>query len=73
MGNKNAIRIKEFLGLRRDIVFLLALTAVILTGEKTWERFIPKYIEYVGATVLAIGWFGLLRNLLNAVGALQGG
>jgi len=74
VNNKSiAVRIKEYLGLKKDIVYLLAITAVILTGEKTWERFIPKYIQSIGATVLIIGMLGFLRNLLNAVWALQGG
>lgn len=42
-------------------------------GEKTWERFIPKYIESVGATALIIGGLGFLGNFLDAVWALQGG
>jgi predicted MFS family arabinose efflux permease len=66
-------RTREFLGLRRNIVYLLALTVVILTGEKLWDRFLPKYLEGIGASTLVIGALGFLQNMLNAFWALPGG
>ena len=62
-----------FLGLKRNIVLLLSLTVVILTGEKLWERFLPKYIEGIGASTFVIGGLGFLQNMLNAFWALPGG
>jgi len=43
------------------------------TGEKLWERFIPKYLDGLGASILIIGAFGFLQNFLGAVWALPGG
>jgi len=43
------------------------------TGEKLWERFIPKYLDGLGASILIIGAFGFLQNFLGAIWALPGG
>lgn len=66
-------RAKEFLGLKRNVVLLLALIILIYTGEKTWERFVPKYIEGIGGSLLVIGAFGFLQNFLSAFWSLPGG
>ncbi len=66
-------RIKEFLGLKRNIVLLLAIIILVGTGEKTWERFIPEYLRGLEASFIIIGGFGFLQNLLNAFWALPGG
>ncbi|MBL8015836.1 MAG: MFS transporter [Ignavibacteria bacterium] len=52
---------------------MLGLTVLMYTGEKLWERFIPKYLDGLGASILIIGAFGFLQNFLGAVWALPGG
>ncbi|MBM3288024.1 MAG: MFS transporter [Candidatus Eisenbacteria bacterium] len=42
-------------------------------GERIGSRFIPKYIQVLGGTVLAIGLYGAMENLLGALWALPGG
>lgn len=71
--NSALTKTKEFLGLKRNFVLMLSLTVIMYTGEKLWERFIPKYLEELGTTVLLIGAFGFLQNFLGAVWALPGG
>ncbi len=46
---------------------------LIYTGEKTWERFIPKYLEGIGSSILIIGGFGFMQNFLGAFWSLPGG
>ena len=48
-------------------VFLLAL------GENLWKRFLPKYLEALGAPVAAIGLFGSFQDLLDGVYQYPGG
>jgi MFS family permease len=67
------IRVKDFLGLKRNVVLLLVLIILILTGEKIWERFIPKYLEGIGGSLIVIGGFGFLQNILAAFWSLPGG
>ena len=66
-------RLIEFLGLRRNIVYLLSLTILILTGEKLWDRYLPKYLEGIRAITLIIAALGFLQNILNAFWSLPGG
>lgn len=71
--NQYLYRIKEFLGLKRNVAILLVLILLIYTGEKTWERFIPKYLEGIESSILIIGSFGFLQNFLSAFWSLPGG
>jgi MFS family permease len=66
-------RLAELFGLRRNLVILLIATFAIGAGEELWMRFLPKYLQSLGATVLVIGLFDALRNFLGAVYAYPGG
>jgi MFS family permease len=66
-------RAAEFFGLKRNLVVLLVATFVIGAGEELWIRFIPKYLQALGATIFIIGLFDALRTLLGAVYAYPGG
>jgi predicted MFS family arabinose efflux permease len=66
-------RVTSFLGLRRDVVLLLGAIVLISTGEETWMRFVPKYLEVLGASVFVIGLFDALKTLLGALYAYPGG
>src|ERR1051325_10032305 len=63
----------DFLGLRRNLVILLIAILAIGTGEELWMRFIPKYLQALGATVFIIGTFDAIRTLLGAIYAYPGG
>ena len=63
----------EFFGLRRNLVILLIAIFAIGAGEELWMRFIPKYLQALGATVFIIGTFDALRTLLGAIYAYPGG
>ena len=63
----------EFFGLKRNLVILLIAIFVIGAGEELWMRFVPKYLQAVGATVFVIGLYDALRTLLGAVYAYPGG
>ncbi len=66
-------KLKSHLALEGNIIPLLVLVVIVVTGEKLWERFLPKYLEDIGASVLIIGSLGFLQNFLGASWALQGG
>ncbi len=70
---KSQHTIREFLGLKGNVVPLLVITLLIYTAEKLWERFLPKYFEGIGATFLIIGGLGFLQNMLGALWSLAGG
>jgi len=66
-------RIADFLGLNRRITLLLSAIVLIGAGEETWMRFVPKYLEVLGASVFVIGLFDALKTLLGAIYAYPGG
>ena len=66
-------RLADFFGLKRNLVILLIAIFVIGAGEELWMRFVPKYLQAVGATVFVIGLYDALRTLLGAVYAYPGG
>ena len=65
--------VADFFGLKRNLVVLLVATFVIAAGEELWMRFVPKYLQALGATVFVIGLFDALRTLLGAIYAYPGG
>jgi MFS family permease len=42
-------------------------------GEELWKRFLPKYLDVLGAPVLAIGLYGTLRDFLDGLYQYPGG
>src|SRR4030088_3723572 len=66
-------RLAHFFGLKRNLIVLLIAIFVIGAGEELWMRFVPKYLQAVGATVFVIGLFDALRTLLGAIYAYPGG
>jgi MFS family permease len=66
-------RLANFFGLKRNLVILLIAIFVIGAGEELWMRFVPKYLQAVGATIFVIGLYDALRTLLGAIYAYHGG
>src|ERR1700726_1458651 len=62
-----------FFGLRRNLVVLLIAIFVIGAGEELWMRFVPKYLQALGAGGFVIGLYDALRTLLGAIYAYPGG
>src|SRR5438132_12339722 len=66
-------RLADFFGLKRNLVILLIAIFVIGAGEELWMRFVPKYLQALGATVFVIGLYDALRTLVGALYAYPGG
>jgi MFS family permease len=66
-------RAADFFGLKRNLVLLLVAIFVIGAGEELWMRFVPKYLQSLGASIFVIGLFDGLRTLLGAIYAYPGG
>jgi MFS family permease len=65
--------LSDFFGLKRNLVVLLIAIFIIGAGEELWIRFVPKYLQALGAAVFVIGLYDALRTLLGAVYAYPGG
>lgn len=61
------------LALNRQTTILLCAIFLIGTGEEMWMRFLPKYMEALGASAFLIATFDAIKTLLGAVYAYPGG
>ncbi|HKX84850.1 MAG TPA: hypothetical protein VJL58_11560, partial [Pyrinomonadaceae bacterium] len=66
-------RVKAFFGLERNVIAASAAVFVVGFGEELWKKFLPKYLESLGAGTIAIGWFGTAKDFLDAVYQYPGG
>jgi len=56
--------VKKALGLERNIVAVSVAMFLLALGENLWKRFLPKYLEALGA---AIGFFGTCQDFLDGI------
>src|SRR6476646_2035583 len=63
----------DFFALKRNLVIILIAIFVIGTGEELWMRFVPKYLQTLGASAFVIGLYDALRTLISAIYAYPGG
>ncbi|MCA1615389.1 MAG: MFS transporter [Acidobacteria bacterium] len=66
-------RVADFLGLERNVVIVSAAVFLFGFGEELWKRYLPKYLEALGAGVGAIGLFGTAKDFFDAVYQYPGG
>ncbi|MBN1139128.1 MAG: MFS transporter [Anaerolineae bacterium] len=72
-GRKLGQTLVEFLGLRRNMVALLAMVILVGLGEKMAERFLPIYLVALGGGAFSIGLLNGMDNLLSALYSYPGG
>ena len=63
----------DFFALKRNLVIILVAIFVIGAGEELWMRFVPKYLQTLGASVFVVGLYDALRTLISAIYAYPGG
>ena len=74
MRSKNLLHIlRDYLALEPNILVLLAGLFVIGLGEELWVRFMPKYLEGLGATIVIIGTFASFMKVVDALYQYPGG
>lgn len=66
-------RIKEFLSLERNVSIASAAIFLMTLGEELWTKFLPKYLEALGASTPIIGLFGTGQDFFDAVYQYPGG
>ncbi|NOZ05563.1 MAG: MFS transporter [Chloroflexi bacterium] len=65
--------VREFLALEHNILVLLGALLVIGMGEELWVRFMPKYLEALGAGAIAIGAYGSFKRVVDTIYQYPGG
>jgi MFS family permease len=71
-GSRTA-RLADFLGLERNVIAVGAAIFLMGLGEGLWNKFAPKYLEALGAPVLAIGLYGSASDFLDGIYQYPGG
>ncbi len=66
-------RLVDYLGLERNVAIASGAVFLIGFGEELWKKFIPKYLEALGATTPIIGLFGTAEDLFDAAYQYPGG
>ncbi len=62
-----------FLGLKKNMLVLLAMVILVGLGEKMAERFLPLYLVALGGGALSVGLLNGMDNLLSALYSYPGG
>jgi len=68
-----ARRVARLLALNRNTAAAAGAMSLMALGEQLWRRFLPKYLEALGAPVVAIGLYGSTSDLLDGVYQYPGG
>jgi len=63
----------DYLALERNVTIASAAVFLLGFGEELWKKFLPKYLEALGATTPIIGLFGTVEDFLDAVYQYPGG
>ncbi len=66
-------RVAAYLALDRNTAAVVGAMFLMALGENLWRRFIPKYLEALGAPVVAIGAYGSTQDLLDGLYQYPGG
>ena len=68
-----AARVARSLALERNTGAVVGAMFLMALGENLWRRFIPKYLEALGAPIVAIGAYGSTEDLLDGLYQYPGG
>jgi MFS family permease len=65
--------LREFLSLERNVTIASGAVFLLGFGEELWKKFLPKYLEALGASTPMIGLFGTAEDFFDAVYQYPGG
>ncbi len=63
----------EFLSLERNVSIASAAVFLLGLGEELWKKFLPKYLEALGASTFIVGLFGTAEDFFDAIYQYPGG
>jgi MFS family permease len=66
-------RITDSLGIERNVLAASGSIFFVGLGEELWKKFLPKYLESLGASVAAVGLFGTAEDFFDALYQYPGG
>ena len=66
-------KVADYLSLERNISLASAAVFILGLGEELWKKFLPKYLEALGASTGVIGLFGTAEDFFDAIYQYPGG
>jgi MFS family permease len=63
----------SFFGVERNVAAVSAAMFLVGLGESLWTKFMPRYLQALGAPAYAIGAYGSARDLLDGLYQYPGG
>ena len=63
----------DYLSLERNVSLASAAVFILGLGEELWKKFLPKYLEGLGASTGVIGLFGTAEDFFDAIYQYPGG
>jgi MFS family permease len=66
-------RVRSLLALERNTLAVVVAMFLMALGENLWRRFLPKYLEALGAPIVAIGAYGSVEDALDGLYQYPGG
>ncbi|MDQ1728338.1 MAG: hypothetical protein QOD33_463 [Pyrinomonadaceae bacterium] len=66
-------KLADYLSLERNVSIASAAVFLLGLGEELWKKFLPKYLESLGAGTAIIGLFGTAEDFFDAVYQYPGG
>src|SRR5213593_1525029 len=66
-------RLRDFLSLERNVAVASGAVFLLGFGEELWKKFLPKYLEALGASTPIIGLFGTAEDFFDAIYQYPGG
>src|SRR5829696_271149 len=67
------VRVADYLALEHNVTIASAAVFLLGFGEELWKKFLPKYLEALGATTPIIGLFGTAEDFFDACYQYPGG
>ena len=72
-GASIAERITDSLRIERNVAVASGAVFLVGLGEELWKKYLPKYLESLGASVAAVGLFGTAEDFFDAIYQYPGG
>ena len=66
-------KVIDYLSLERNVSLASAAVFILGLGEELWKKFLPKYLEALGASTGVIGLFGTAEDFFDAIYQYPGG
>ena len=66
-------KLADYLSFERNVALASAAVFILGLGEELWKKFLPKYLEALGASAAVIGLFGTAQDFFDAIYQYPGG